>query len=150
MIFEFSIAAQLSGAIILLLWSFGRVSKNAVEMCFPSIVALDTDSEGNGILKKEVLQKNVEKIFLNVWAFVCITIGYIMSIFSSNDMENPIKKAAIIVVITIVLIAVGYISARYVSKGWFKNDVKLSPAELEKVNVLTPISEKEIDDMFKK
>lgn len=111
---------------------------------------MDTDSEGNGILKKEALQKNVEKIFLNVWAFVCIAIGYITSIFSSNDMENPIKKAAIIVVITILLIVVGYISARYISKGWFKNDVKLSPDELEKVNVLTPISEKEIDDMFKK
>ena len=52
MLFEFSMAAQLAGAIILLLWSFGKVRKNAIEMCFPSIVAVDIDSEGDGILKK--------------------------------------------------------------------------------------------------
>lgn len=55
-LFEFSIAAQLAGAIILLLWSFGKVSRNAIEMCFPSIAAVDIDAEGNGILKKEMGQ----------------------------------------------------------------------------------------------
>lgn len=149
MLFEFSIAAQLAGAIILLLWSFGKVSRNAIEMCFPSIAAVDTDEEGNGILKKEILQKNVKKIFLNIWAFTCITCGYIMNIFSTNDMEKTILKAIIVVLITILLIAIGYISAGYMSKGWFKNDVKLSPEEMEKLNVLSPIPEKYITDMFK-
>ena len=149
MLFGFSIAFQLAGAIILLLWSFGKVSKNAIEMCFPSIAAVDTDSEGNGILKKEILQKNVEKIFLNVWAFTCIVFGYIMSIFTSNDMKYLIEKATIVVLTTVILIVVGHISARYMSKGWFKNDVKLSPEEMEKMNVLSPISEKDLLDMFK-
>ena len=61
-------------------------------MCFPSIAAVDTDSEGNGILKKDILQRNVEKIFLNVWAFTCIVFGYIMSIFTSNDMEYLLER----------------------------------------------------------
>lgn len=149
MLFEFSIAAQLAGAIILLLWSFGKVSRNAIEMCFPSIAAVDIDADGNGVLKKEILQKNVKKIFLNVWAFTCITCGYIMNIFSSNDMEKPILKAIVVVVLTALLIAIGFVSAGYMSKGWFKNDVKLSPKEMEKLNVLSPIPEKEIMDMFK-
>lgn len=149
MLFEFSIAAQLAGAIILLLWSFGKVRRNAIEMCFPSIVAVDTDEEGNGILKKEILQKNVEKIFLNVWAFSCITCGYIMNIFASNDMDNQMLKAIIVVLITVLLIVIGYISARYMSKGWFKEDVKLSTADMEKLNVMSPIQEKDIDEMFK-
>lgn len=88
-LFEFSIAAQLAGAIILLLWSFGKVSRNAIEMCFPSIAAVDIDAEGNGILKKEILQKNVKKIFLNVWAFICITCGYIMNIFPLMIWKKP-------------------------------------------------------------
>lgn len=149
MLFEFSIAFQLAGAIILLLWSFGKVSKNAVEMCFPSIAAVDTDSEGNGILKKEILQKNVEKIFLNIWAFACIVIGYLLSVFSSNDMKYLIEKATIVVITTVFFVVIGQISARYLSKGWFKNDVKLSPEEMEKMNVLSPISEKDLLDMFK-
>ena len=146
-LFEFSIAAQLAGAIILLLWSFGKVSRNAIEMCFPGIATVDIDAEGNGILKKEILQKNVKKIFLNVWAFIIC--GYIMNIFSSNDMEKTILKAIVIVVITALLIAIGFASAGYMSKGWFKNDVKLSPEEMEKLNVLSPIPEKDIIDMFK-
>lgn len=150
MLFEFSIAAQLAGAIILLLWSFGKVSRNAIEMCFPSIAAVDTDEDGKGILKKEILQKNVEKIFLNVWAFSCIICGYIMSIFASNDMENLIFKAIMVVLITIILIIIGYVCARYMSKGWFKNDVKLSQDEMEKMNVLSLSSEKDIMDMLKK
>ncbi|MBQ8258435.1 MAG: hypothetical protein IJY97_02640 [Clostridia bacterium] len=149
MLFELSIAAQIAGAIILLLWSLGKVSRNAIEMCFPSIAAVDTDEDGNGILKKEILQKNVEKIFLNVWAFFCIICGYIMSLFASNDMENLFFKAIMVVLITILLIIIGYVCARYMSKSWFKNDVKLSHEEMEKMNVLSPILEKEIIDMFK-
>lgn len=149
MLFEFSIAFQLAGAIILLLWSFGKVSKNAIEMCFPSIAAVDTDSEGNGILKKDILQRNVEKIFLNVWAFTCIVFGYIMSIFTSNDLEYLLEKVIIVVLTTVILIVVGHIAARYLSKGWFKDDVKLSPEEMEKMNILSPISEKDLLNMFK-
>ena len=148
MLFEFSMAAQLAGAIILLLWSFGKVRKNAIEMCFPSIVAVDIDSEGNGILKKEVLQKNVEKIFLNVWALACIVCGYIMVIFTSNNMEYTLEKAVVVALFTILLIIIGYISARYMSKGWFKDDVKLTKEDMEKMNVLSPISEKDIDSLF--
>lgn len=149
MLFGFSIAFQLAGAIILLLWSFGKVSKNAIEMCFPSIAAVDTDSDGNGILKKDILQKNVEKIFLNVWAFTCIVFGYIMSIFTSNDMRYLVEKVVLVVLTTVILIVVGYKSARYMSKSWFKNDVKLSPEDMEKLNVLSPISEKDLLNMFK-
>ena len=148
MLFEFSMSAQLAGAIILLLWSFGKVRKNAIEMCFPSIVAVDIDSEGNGILKKEVLQKNVEKIFLNVWALACIVCGYIMAIFTSNNMEYTLEKAVVVALLTTLLIIIGYISARYMSKGWFKDDVKLTQEDMEKMNVLSPFSEKDIDSLF--
>ena len=149
MLYEFSIAAQLAGAVILLLWSFGKVSKNAIEMCFPSLSAVDVDEDGNGILKKEILQKNVEKIFLNIWAFTCIVFGYIANVLASTDTENQIYKAIIVIFTTALLVIIGYIIARYMSKAWFKNDVRLSPEDLEKLNVLSPIPEKDIEDMFK-
>ena len=69
--------------------------------------------------------------------------------FSSNDMEKTILKAIVIVVLTALLIAIGFASAGYMSKGWFKNDVKFSPEEMEKLNVFSPIPEKDIIDMFK-
>ena len=150
MLFEFSMAFQLTGAIILLLWSFGKVNKNAIEMCFPGIVAVDTDSEGNGILKKDVLQKNVEKIFLNVFAFLCIVSGYIMNVFAFNDMKNQIKKAVTIALITALLIYIGYKGAQYMAKAWFKTDVKISPKDMKEINVLSSVSEKDILDLFKK
>lgn len=148
MLFVFSMAAQLAGAIILLLWSLGKIHKNSIEMCFPGIVAVDIDSEGNGILKKEVLQRNVEKIFLNIWALACIVCGYIMAIFTSNNMEYTLEKAVVVALLTILLIIIGCISARYMSKCWFKDDVKLTQEDMEKMNVLSPISEKEIDSLF--
>ena len=38
LIFELSISLQLSGALILLLWCFSKVSNNVLDMCFPGVV----------------------------------------------------------------------------------------------------------------
>ena len=72
-----------------------------------------------------------------------------MSIFTSNNLEYLLEKVIFVVLTTVILIVVGHIAARYLSKGWFKDDVKLSPDEMEKMNILSPISEKDLLNMFK-
>jgi len=98
-LYEFSISAQVTGAIILLFWCFSKVSKNALDMCFSSVSCVDRDEEGNCIIKKELLQSNVKKIFLNIWAFICIVLGYFTSIFTTNEGA----KVCVIIVITMLL-----------------------------------------------
>ena len=62
-----------------------------------------------------------------------------MNIFSSNDMEKTILKAIVIVVLTALLIAIGFASAGYMSKGWLKNDVKLSPEVFWSSKIVIPV-----------
>lgn len=150
MLYEFSVACQMAGAIILLIWSFSKVSKNAIEMCFSGISVIGIDNEGKGVLEKEKLQKNVSKIMLNVYAFTCIAIGYLTSVFAQNDMENLWVKVFYICLITSILIAIGMKSSLFISKYWFQEDVKLSNEAIERYEALIPITSNDINSLFKK
>ena len=148
MLYEFSISSQLAGALILLIWSFKKVSRNALKMCFPGVTVIEVDDKGNGIIKKEKIRENVKTIFLNVWAFICILLGYLTSIFAQNDMQELWKKLVIVVIVTILLVLVGVAVSTYMSKAWGQKDYTLSSNELEKYDLLTEMTKEDVEKMF--
>ena len=62
-LYEFSIAAQLSGAIILLIWCFSKVSKNVLDMCFPSVVFAKRKESGEVYIDRHIIQQKDKTIF---------------------------------------------------------------------------------------
>lgn len=147
-IYEFSISMQLSGALILLLWCFSKISTNAIDMCFPGVIFAKRKDSGEPYIEKGVIQNKVKTIFLNMCAFVYISIGYLVSVFAENDMEKPWCKLLLIVVMTIIFLSVAYLISRYMSAAWGREDRLLSEEEIEKYNIPTEISEHEIEGLF--
>lgn len=142
-LYEFSVSAQITGAIILLIWCFSKVSKNALDMCFSTLCYVDRNEQGMCIIKKEILQGNVKIIFNNIWAFICIVLGYFTSIFSNNEGA----KLCVIIVLTISLIYMGKVISYLASKIWFNKDHVIPPEELDNYNVLMPITDDEVEEI---
>lgn len=69
-LYEFSISAQLSGAILLLFWCFSKISKNVLDMCFPRVIFAKRKETGELYIEKEIVQQKVKNIFLNVSALL--------------------------------------------------------------------------------
>jgi len=148
MIYIFSLTLQITGSILLLMWSFSKINKNALEMCFPGINIVERDDNNMCIIKKEILQKNVETIFQNVFAFGCLVFGYLLSIFGLNNQQYLWEKLTIVCILTLLSIIILIKMSRYMSRAWYKNDLIIPYDELENIGVETVATEKEIEDMF--
>lgn len=148
-LYEFSISAQLSGAILLLFWCFSKISKNVLDMCFPGVIFAKRKETGELYIEKELVQRKVKNILLNVWAFVYIVAGYLSAVFCENDMKNLWNKFLWIVGMTAIFIVLAQCTSKYVSAAWGKEDRILTDEEIEKYNIPTTTTEQDIADLFK-
>lgn len=148
-LYEFSISAQLSGAILLLFWCVSKISKNVLDMCFPGVIFAKRKETGELYIEKELVQRKVKNILLNVWAFVYIVAGYLSSVFCENDMKNLWNKFLWIVGMTAIFIVLTQCTSKYVSAAWGKEDRILTDEEIEKYNIPTTTTEQDIAELFK-
>ncbi len=70
---------------------------------------------------------------MNVSAFIYISIGYLTSVFTENNMENPWYKLVLIIITTALLILIAYYTARHMSAAWGKEDRILTDEEIENI-----------------
>lgn len=145
---EFTVTFQLTGSIILLFWCFSKISKNAIKMCFPGSNIVSRDENNNCIIKKELLQQKTKVIFLNAYSFICLTIGYLLSVFDGDKARNCWTSLAIVSAMTFLMILLGYWFAIIFSKTMYKKDIEIPYEELEKLGVDTYTTDKEIIDMI--
>lgn len=143
-----SISFQISGAVILLLWCLrGAKIDHIIEKCFPGSNTVSRDDNNNCILSKERLQKAAREVYTNVLAFVDLIIGYLTTYFITDTL-TPVCASILTIFITAVLIAINYIIAWRLSIWKYPNDVVVSYSVLEKHNVDTIITNKEIEDLW--
>lgn len=145
---EFTVTFQLTGSIILLFWCFSKISKNAIKMCFPGSNIVSRDENNNCIIKKELLQQKTKVIFLNAYSFICLTIGYLLSVFDGDKARNCWTSLTIVSAMTFLMILLGYWFAIIFSKTMYKKDIEIPYEELEKLGVDTYTTDKEIIDMI--
>lgn len=148
-LYVFSISAQLSGALILLLWSCSKIGTNVLDMCFSGVTFAKRNNSGEVYIEKETIRRKVKTIFLNVWAFIYIAFGYLTSVFAPNNEENLWLKAILIIGFTAILLLIAVICSQYVSAAWGRTDRVLTAEEVIKYNVPTTVSEQEISELFK-
>lgn len=148
LIFELSISLQLSGALILLLWCFSKVSNNVLDMCFPGVVFAKRNENGELYIAKEMIRQKVKTIFLNVWAFIYIALGYLTSVFAENDMDQPWYKLILIVAMTALFLVIAYFASQYISAAWGKVDRILTEEEIEKYDIPSEATDDEILNLF--
>jgi len=147
---EVSISLQLSGALLLLLWSFSKWSKNVLNMCFPGIIFAERKDNGDVYIGKDIVRSKVKTIILNVCAFFYIAAGYLLPIFSDDHIENQWLTLGIIVLFTIIFLICAHLIAKLVSVRWIKTDRVLTDDEIKEYNIPTYATEQEILDLLNK
>ena len=148
MTYAISISFQLSGSLILLLWSFSKVSTNVLDMCFPGVIFAKRNKAGNLYIEKEMVQQKVKTILLNVWAFFYISVGYLLNVFSENDADQLWLNFVLIVILTPICLLLARFASKYVSAAWGKEDRILTDDEIEKYSIPTEATEQEILDLL--
>lgn len=118
-------------------------------MCFPGVIFAKRKETGELYIEKELVQQKVKNIFLNVWAFVYIVVGYLSNIFYENDMKNQWNKFLLVVGMTIIFIVLAQRASQYVSVAWGKEDRILTDEEIAKYNIPTTATEQDIAELFK-
>ena len=144
----FSIAFQLAGAIILLLWCLqGARLDNVIEKYFPGSNIAKRDDENNCVLEKGRLRKISRDIYINIFAFFDLIVGYSLSFYDTSN-ESKTKALLITMLITFIIIGIEYLISHVISICRFKANLTVKYDELEKFNVDTDITNKELDDML--
>lgn len=149
MLFAFSYAFQISGAIILLLWSLKSVKQNVFELYFPGSNVIERDENDICILDKEKLQKGLQTILQNIFAFVDLIVGYSMAIFAEKLFENC-KTFVIVWILTLTITGIEHLTAVIIAKIRYPKDISIAFDEVQKykTDVGTFVTEREIDQMF--
>ncbi len=147
LIYEISIAAQLAGSIILSFGCFTKIRENALKMCFPGSNIALRDKNNNCIIDKGLLQKNAQKIILTRYSFICLTVGYLLSIFCGDNTRKPWISFVIVLSIISLMLLFGYLISIVISKEMYKSDQIVPYEQLEKLDVDTCITEEEINSL---
>lgn len=150
MIQVISIALQLAGALILLMWSIRGARKTAIiERCFPGSNVAERDDDNNCIIEKTKLQMTVYEVYLNILAFVDLVIGYLIAYFAVNYYE-PACAVLYTVLATAAIISIEMLLAYGFAKLRYKKDEIFPYEDLREMGVDTIITSKEIEEMFHK
>ena len=147
-LYEISISLQLSGAVLLLLWSFSKMSKNVLNMCFPGIVFASRRANGDTYIDRNIIRSKVKTILLNVCAFCYITLGYLLPIFSDSNTENRLYTFVSVVVLTIIFIVGAHLISKLVSIVWIRKDRTLTDDEIAEYNIPSEAIEQEVLALF--
>lgn len=143
-----SIAFQLAGALILLMWSIRGARKIAIiERCFPGSNIAERDEENNCTIEKNKLRKVANEVYLNIVAFIDLVIGYLVAYFSISNY-NPVCAIAYTVALTAFIIVLEILIVRLIAALRFKQDEIVPYSDLEKAGVDTVPTTKEIDEWF--
>lgn len=145
-----SISFQLAGAVILLLWSIrGAKRDKIIAKCFPGSNIIDRDKENNCIIEKNRIQRAAREIYLNIFAFLDVIVGYVLGYFAVIVYE-PVYAAICTILITAIIIGVEMLVVKILASIFFVRDEIVPYEKLETMGVETAITQDEINALFKK
>ena len=140
-IYILSISFQVSGGLILLLWSFGRTKEKVFQLYFPGSNIVERDENNKVCLDKKKLRKKAVNIYMNRFAFICLIIGYGLSLFGDISDYNILKALCIIGIESIFIILISIIISNVLSIIYFRKDEYIDFDNLEDVDTFTSDAE---------
>ena len=151
-LFCFSIAFQLAGALILLLYGVSTKRDNIIKsFSARSFIWRDGNTQKINDLSKEY-QQRYRQAFLNKTAFLYLTLGYMLSIWAEKGSSSPCLSTLITVALTILLLVVGKV---VVNQWLMKRSSVMAPItgeDLERLGIepdMESISTSDIDKMLR-
>lgn len=118
-----SYAFQLAGALLLLLWCIGKCDAKVVKGCFsdhPTPLRMEIDEKGGyTTVSKEDLQESAQNVYLNIFSFADLVIGYALAIFVT-DVTIPrwLVLIFVAVVVAFLLLAEHFVICKMAKKKY--------------------------------
>lgn len=124
-----SFSFQISGAIILLLWSLGKCDNKIKKMCVNRGNPYWLDMDGNATVSKTDLQANAKTVYLNISAFANILLGYTCAIFVEDTYLSAWVVFGLVIIATIVVLCFDYLLTNWIAKVKYPCDQKVKVDE---------------------
>lgn len=147
-IYVLSLAFQIAGAVLLILKYWGNTRQRIINEYFPGTGIASNDGDDNAVLDVLRVRECVIEIYSSRVAFIYIAIGYALSVFGEKGDVASVTILLMIFVASGVLIGVEYLLARVVARVIYKDDIKISYADLPEYIDRTA-STKDIDELMK-
>lgn len=152
LIYLISLALQVSGALILIVFCWGNTDHIVLNTIYPANSSVHREDDNTVIIDKEKLFKAHKTVLLNRNAFVYIATGYLISLFGSSAGVNPWTGLAIVLASCIVLVVAGVLASYGIAKVCSRKDRRYEFEDLcSKLEneVSTNIIKSEIDEIIK-
>ena len=152
LIFLLSIALQVSGALILIIFCWGNTERRILNTIYPANASIHREDDNTVIISRDKLIKAHKNVLLNRTAFILIGFGYLSSLFGSNEGIYALRGLVIVVVTSIVILAVVVFTINIIARICNKKDKKYQYEELcSKLDsdLATNAIYSEIDEVFK-
>lgn len=149
-IYLLSLALQVSGALILIIFCWGNTERRVLNTIFSANANVHREDDDTVIISREKLVEAHKNVLLNRTAFILIAIGYLISLFGSNDGICAWMGLIKVLISSAILVAIGVMTVRFIAKACNKKD-KVYPFEelcLKLDNdVVTNAIQSEIDEI---
>ena len=117
-----SIALQVSGALILILFCWGNTEKRVLNTIFPANTSVHREDDDTVIISKDKLFKAHKEILLNRNAFLFIGAGYLLSLFGDNDGICVCMGLIVVLIMSVAFMGIGWLTAYLIAKMSNRND----------------------------
>ena len=150
-IYCLSIAFQLAGALVLLIYGVST-KRTTILSSFSDNVFIGLDGNTKEVNDLSIpIKSKFKQAFLNKSAFICLAIGYLLGVFGSIDETERFLSLLIIIAFTILIIIGIHIIVRIsLKQAKVINSVTIS--ELEQVGIKPNVessSNEDIQKLFK-
>lgn len=152
LIFLLSIALQVSGALILIIFCWGNTERRILNTIYPANASIHREDDNTVIISRDKLIRAHKNVLLNRTAFILIGLGYLSSLFGSNEDICALKALVIVVIASVVILAVVVFAIKKIAEICNRKDKKYQYEELcSKLDsdLATNMIYSEIDEAFK-
>lgn len=149
-VFLISLALQVSGALILILFCWGNTERRVLNTIFSATSSVHREDDNTVIISRGKLIRAHKNVLLNRTAFILIAIGYLLSLFGSNEGIIAWIGLIIVLLMSTILVAIGVLTVHVIAKVCNRKD-KVYPFEelCSKLDndVVTNMIKSEIDEI---
>ena len=122
LIYLLSLSLQVSGALILILFCWGKTERRVLNTIYSATSTIHREDDNTVIISKEKLYNAHKEVLLNRNAFIFIAVGYLLSLFGTSDGICQWVGFIIVLITSAVLVGIGVFLAHIIAKVSNKQD----------------------------
>lgn len=130
LIYLLSLSLQVSGALILIVFCWGNTERRVLNTIFSANANVHREDDDTVIISREKLIRAHKNVLLNRTAFILIAIGYLLSLFGTNEAVGTWTGLMIVLVASVILVGIGAVTVYLIAKVCYRKDKRNSYKEL--------------------